>query len=271
MLYALSKAFWLVAQPGNLLTLLLVLGAVLLFTRWRPAGRVLVGLIALAMLVIAVFPVGNWLLAPLENRFPELKTMPAHVDGIIMLGGAENTRLTAERGQPSVNEQAERFFAFADLARRYPDAKLVFAGGGPVLEGGAFREADAAREVLQWMGMDTRGVIFERESRNTFENVVNAKALAHPGPGETWILITSAFHMPRAVGLFRGQGWPVIPYPVDYQSGIGPDDPVFNLDLPRNLGLMSLAIKEWIGMFANRWLGHSASYFPGPVPESAAS
>ena len=267
MVYYLSKAFWLLAQPGNLLTLLVVLGALLLFTRWRRLGRGIVVLVGLLLAIVAILPVGEWVLAPLENRFPQLTQMPAHVDGIIMLGGAASTLLTAERHQPVLNDQAERFLAFADLARRYPEAKLVFSGGGLSLDGGRFREADAAREVLQWMGMDTGRVIFERESRNTFENVADSKALVHPAPGETWILVTSAFHMPRSVGLFRAQGWPVIPDPVDYKTGTGQYGTAgFSIDLTGHLDLLSQAIKEWIGLLANRIMGHSESFFPGPEP-----
>ena len=267
MVYFLSKAFWLVVQPGNLLALLVVLGALLLFTRWRRLGRRIVVLAGLLLAIIAILPVGEWLLTPLENRFPPLIRMPDHVDGIIMLGGAESTLLTAERRQPILNDHAERFLAFADLARRYPEAKLVFTGGGLSLDDGRFREADAAREVLQWMGMDTGRVIFERESRNTFENVADSKALVHPAPDETWILVTSAFHMPRAVGLFRAQGWPVIPDPVDYQTGTGQYGAAgFGIDLAGHLDLLSLAVKEWIGLIANRVMGHSESLVPGPEP-----
>jgi Uncharacterized conserved protein len=198
--YYLSKAFWLLVQPGNLLALLVVLGA----CSSSPAGAGWDGGSSSSRVCCWRLPPscrwesGFW--TPLENRFPQLTQMPDHVDGIIMLGGAESTLLTAERRQPILNDHAERFLAFADLARRYPEAKLVFTGGGLSLDGGRFREADAAREVLQWMGMDTGRVIFERESRNTFENVADSKALVHPAPGETWILITSAFHMPRRSG-----------------------------------------------------------------------
>ena len=264
MVYFVSKAFWLVAQPGNFLALLAILGTLFLFTRWRRLGRGIILLLALLMTAIAVLPVGEWILRPLENRFPPLTELPAHVDGIIVLGGGVSTLLTAERHQPVVNDQAERFIAFADLARRYPDAKLVYTGGGLSLDDGRFREADAAREVLQWMGMDIGRVIFERQSRNTFENVADSKALVHPAPGETWILITSAFHMPRAVGLFRAQGWPVIPDPVDYQTGTGLHDTGFDIDFTGHLDLLSLGLKEWIGMRANGLMGHSESYFPGP-------
>jgi uncharacterized SAM-binding protein YcdF (DUF218 family) len=264
LLYLLGKAVWLLAQPGNLLVLVIALGALLLFTRWRGLGRLLVVLAALFALAIAVLPVGDWLLRPLEERFPPLSDLPPKVDGIIMLGGAVNTVITESRHQPTVNDHAERFMAFADLARRYPSAKLVFSGGGPELEKGDFREADAARLVLQWMGMDTSRVIFERESRNTFENVVDSKALAHPTAGETWLLVTSAYHMPRAVGLFRAQGWIVIPDPVDYQTAAGTAASDFDVDFQDNLDKASLGLKEWIGLIANRWLGRSQSLFPSP-------
>ena len=265
-MYYVSKAFWLVAQPGNFLIVVLLLGMLLLFGRWRGLGRFLIVLVALVSLAIAVLPVGRWLLGPLEDRFPQLIILPPKVDGIIVLGGAVSTVLTAERGQPQINEHGERFIAFADLARRYPNAKLVFSGGGPMLKGGTFREADASREALEWIGMDVSRVTFERESRNTFENVVNSKALVHPAPGEVWLLITSAYHMPRAVGIFRAQGWQVVAYPVDYLTGAGEDDPAYSADYLQNLGQLSLALKEWIGLAANEWLGHSDALFPAPQP-----
>jgi uncharacterized SAM-binding protein YcdF (DUF218 family) len=264
LLFLASKIFWRIAQPGNLLMLLLGLGFVLLFTRWNRLG---LGAIALSLLLvsgIAVFPVGRWLLAPLERRFPLLTDMPARVDGVILLGGVGAPRSAPGRPHRGGEDRNQDFMVFTDLARRYPAAKLVFAGGGPLSQDGAFREADAARQALNSMGLDTSRVTFERESRNTFENVVNARALVHPAPGETWILVTSAFHMPRSVGLFRGQGWEVVPYPVDFQTGAAPGDDSLTVDFARNLDQTSVALKEWIGMLANRWLGHSRSYFPAP-------
>ena len=246
MLYFVSKCFWLIVQPAHLWFLLMVLGTVLLFTRRRRFGVGLLTVDALLILIVAVFPVGTWLMAPLENRFPPLTQMPVHVDGVIMLGGDEDV-------------------AFADLARRYPKAKLVFAGGGPPLQKGVFHKADAVPNSSQWMGIDTSRIIFEPESRNTFEDVVKAKAIVHPMPGETWILVTAAFHMPRSVGVFQAQGWQVVPDPVGYRTGTAADDPVTNLDFAQNLTLLSVALKEWIGMLANCLLGHSESFFPGPA------
>jgi len=244
-LYIISKGFWLIAQPPHLLILLVCLGMALFFTHRRHFGLGLVALDALLILIVAVLPVGSWLIAPLEKRFPPLTLMPAHVDGVIMLGGDED-------------------IAFTDLAQRYPNAKLVFTGGSELVNG-AFLKPDAARTGSRWMGIDTRRITFVRESRNTFEDVVNAKAIVRPTPGEVWILVTPAFHMPRSVGLFRAQGWRVVPDPVDYRTGSRAGMTPSPLDFAWNLTLLSVALKEWIGMCTNWLLGHSESSFPGPM------
>ena len=245
MLYFISKGFWLIAQPPHLLILLVCLGMVLFFTRRRRFGLGLVALDALLILIVAVLPVGSWLIVPLEKRFPPLTLMPPHVDGVIMLGG---------------NQDA----AFTDLAQRYPNAKLVFTGGSE-LANGAFLKPDAARNGSRWMGIDTSRITFVRELRNTFEDALNAKAIVHPTPGEVWILVTSAFHMPRSVGLFRAQGWRVVPDPVDYRTGFLAGKTPPPLQFRWNLTLLSVALKEWFGMCTNWLLGHSESLFPGPT------
>ena len=263
MIYHISKTLWLVAQPGNLLKLLLAGGLLLLVARrWRLGlGLVLVSL-ALT-LTIAVLPIGTWLLAPLESRFPPLTRMPDHVDGVIMLGGTVGARFLPAPHQALAQTQSERLAAFVALARRYPQARLIFAGGGPPPENDVLAEADAVRELLKSMDIDMGRVVFERRSRNTFENVVYAKALAHPTPDEIWILVTSSSHMPRAVGLFRGQGWQVVADPVDYDIGTGS---AFHIDYERNLDQTTGALKEWLGMLANWWLGRSRCDFAGPLP-----
>jgi uncharacterized SAM-binding protein YcdF (DUF218 family) len=238
-----------VAQPAHLLPLLLMLAATLSLTGPRHLGLGLSALVALLILTIAVLPVGTWLLSPLEKRFSTPRQMPTHVDGVIMLGGTES-------------------IAFADMAKCYPEAKLVYAGGGPTDPAGLIQEATAAGRTPRWLGVDISRITFARESRNTFEDVVVAKAAVHPGPGETWILITGAFHMPRSVGLFRGQGWQVVPYPVDYGTGAGSGHFPFSFNFSQNFDQLSVALKEWIGMFANRLLGHSEDYFPAPLLRS---
>ena len=258
-----SKLFWLVAEPSNFFVLLLVLAALLLLTRGRRWGMRLVGLLAVLGVALMLLPFGAWLVIPLENRFPIPSPMPAHVDGIIVLGGAVSTVLTQRRDQPTVNEHAERFLALADLARRYPEAKLIYSGGSASPFMPEYREADAARAVIDQLGIDPKRMIYERQSRNTEENVRYSKALADPKPGETWLLVTSGWHMPRSVGIFRRQGWNVIPYPVDYLTD-GRLVKIKDPDFAEGLGLLHRGLKEWIGLVAYRWFDYSDSYFPGP-------
>jgi uncharacterized SAM-binding protein YcdF (DUF218 family) len=189
--------------------------------------------------------------------------MPNRVDGIIVLGGAVNPPLAANRGEPSVNDAAERILALADLGRRYPDAKLVFTGGSGSLWGGKYREGEVMRAALEQAGLDTGRVQFENESRNTWENAVFSRDLVAPKPGETWLLVTSAWHMPRSVGIFRRIGWPVTPYPVDYRSR---DDgkPYLLFELDANLMQAGFAVREWIGLAAYRLMDRTDSLFPAP-------
>lgn len=265
MFFTLSKVFWIVAEPGNALTLLLLIGAALSFAR-RPvlalSGRGLVLAVALAMLAVALTPLSLWVARPLENRFPT-PALPERVDGIIMLGGAVNPILSTDRHEASVNDAAERIFAFVDLARRYPQAKLVFSGGSGSLLRQDLKEDASLRQALEEVGFDPNRVMFENQSRNTWENAVNSKVLAVPRPGETWILVTSAMHMPRSVGIFRQVDWPVLPYPVDYRT-VSRGQGGLAIAFDGRLTLLTLAVREWIGLVVYRCTRQSADLFPAP-------
>ncbi|HYH18894.1 MAG TPA: YdcF family protein [Azospirillum sp.] len=261
-----SKVLFALALPGNLLTLLLLGGCALLFRSGegaRRAGRRLTVLAAIGFLAFTVLPMADWLARPLENRFPR-PTLPDHVDGIIMLGGAASPVLAAARGEPSVNGAAERVLAFADLGRRYPGARLVFTGGAGSLWEGQHREGTAMRAALEQAGLDTGRVLFETESRNTWENVQFSLRLVEPKAGETWLLVTSAWHMPRAVGIFRRAGWPVTAYPVDYRTR-GDGKPHLIFDLGEGLDSSTPMLKEWVGLVAYRLMGRTDALFPAPV------
>lgn len=271
MAFVLSKILWVVFNPGHLLLLAGLLGAAALFARrpaLRSAGRWIVVSVALALGLLAVLPAGIWL-APLENRFPRPDGLPARVDGVIALGGALDVKRSHRRGAPELTEAADRLAALLELARRYPRARLIFTGGnGSLLDDGT-READLVPDLLARIGLDSGRLILERGSRNTHENALLSKALANPRPGETWVLVTSAFHMPRAVGVFRRSGWPVIPYPVDHQ-GLGGPDWTSAPNLARGLAEVTLATKEWAGLIAYRLFGWSDSLFPGPRSPGAS-
>jgi len=262
MTFFLSKALWVLARPSNLLLLIACLGSVLSFTSRARVGRNLVAMVLGCFVLIAFLPVGSWLLFPLENRFA-IPEMPARVDGIILLSGAFQARNSAYRGQPQLNKHAGRFTKFLELARKYPDAKLVFSGGAVRSLHGGVTESDIGRWFFAAQGLDPQRILFEDKSRNTHENVINSKKLAQPREGENWLLVTSASHMPRAVGLFRRNGWKVIPFPAGYQSApfLGG---VSSPDFGRKLVRLDDAVREWTGLTAYYFLGRTSAIFPGP-------
>jgi uncharacterized SAM-binding protein YcdF (DUF218 family) len=216
-----------------------------------------------ALALIAFLPVGEAMLAPLENRFPAVKVLPADVTGIIVLGGAIETDLSAARGMPSLNEAAERMTSLVTLARHYPQARLAFTGGNGELIHAPITEAAVARELWTQMGVDQSRIVYESRSRTTYENAVLLKVLLKPQPDQLWLLVTSAWHMPRSVGLFRHAGWTVLPYPVGYKTAPSLMTEIRG-NLPDRLGMVDLATHEWVGLVAYWLLGRTSALFPGP-------
>ena len=213
-------------------------------------------------ILLSVLPVGNWLLYPLETRFP-VPGDPGKPDGIIVLSGAFHANNSAYRGAPVLNQYAGRFTSFMELARRHPQAKLVFSGGAVFPMHNNVTEADIARWFFLAQGLDLRRIQFEDKSRNTHENVVFSKQIAQPQPGEHWVLVTSAVHMPRAVGLFRKNGWNVTPYPAGYAT-MPFLESITNVDFGGRLERLDDAVKEWTGLIAYYLLGRTSELFPGP-------
>lgn len=256
-----SKLTWLVTAPDSLFLILVIAGWVLL---WRGAYRLtkwLLGFLAIVLTVIALLPVGEWFLYPLETRFPTDPQLPERVDGVIVLSGAESAVRSAIWNQVEMKDGAERVLAFLELARRYPNAKLVFTGGSGSMIHQEYKAADVAKKLFEKQGLNPSRVTFERNSRNTYENAVFSMAQVKPAPGEKWILITTASHMPRSVGIFCKAGWPVIPYPVDH--GTIPGNLLrINLDLSRHLRDLTMGVKEWVGLLAYYVTGKTTALFP---------
>ena len=263
MFFDLAKIGGAVAEPGNLLTVLLCAGAVFSWTRRRRLGRLLVTLAALGALVLATVPFGEGMIRALENRFPAVGELPADVAGIVALGGVVNPQVTEARGQLSLGGGVERLTELAALGQRYPGAKLIYSGGS----GDPFRqdlkEAEMVKPYLESIGLDPTRVILEAEARNTHENAQFTYRLARPKPGETWVLITSAVHMPRAVGSFRAAGWTIIPYPVDYNLLPG-NNFTLRFNLRGGLSSAGSGIHEWLGLLMYRFTGRTDALYPAP-------
>ena len=265
--FLLSKLFWWFANPASLLLLLTATGVYGLWRGRLTAARWLLSIALGVMVALTVLPLRQWVVGPLESRFAA-PTLPQSVTGIIILGGAIDPTLSRLRKQPVVNDAAERLVAGARLARLYPNARLVYSGGSAaVMGGGQDREADYAATLLSDLGVASGRSVFERDSRNTLENAIYTKRIIQPQPNETWLLVTSAMHMPRAVGLFRGQGWSVIPYPVDYTTSPwtgGRKDLLASGSMLDGLSALNWGSKEWIGLLAARLLGKTANLLPAP-------
>lgn len=262
MFFYVSKIAWVFAQPSNLLLVLLCAGTALLFTTRRRLARPLLAAAVAGYVVLGLSPLSTMLLAGLENRFVRTDlTQGPQVQGIIILGGAEDGRAGTDRELAGLNEAAERLTEGAALALRFPSAQVVFSGGNAHLTKDQPAEAVSASAVLQALGVARERLVLEEAARNTWENAVFTKALIDPKPGERWLLVTSAFHMPRAMGCFRKAGLAVEPWPVDYRTAKR-----WKLDLGDNyitgLRQTDFVVREYIGLVAYALTGKTDALLP---------
>jgi uncharacterized SAM-binding protein YcdF (DUF218 family) len=264
MLFELSKILWWFVQPSKLWLVFVTLGVLLLYSRRKNLGQGMLSSAVVVAFLTIFLPVHTWLAGPLEGRFPRLAEVPANVDGIVVLGGAVDELITAAFEQPALNDAAERMTEAVSLAQRYPTARLVFSGGSSLVNQNelslSLKEADVARRLFESLGIPEARLTLESASRNTWENAVNTKELVQPQEGETWLLVTSAQHMPRSIGIFRKVGWNVIPYPTDYRVIPGKRQP--NLDFAEKLQIIDGAVKEWVGLLSYYLMGRTSAVFP---------
>jgi len=262
-----SAIVWGLLQPVNLIGLLLAASILAGLLRWRKTA---LSASSAALLVLAL---GGWtslgalLMQPLEDRFVRPDPAPDRIDGIIVLGGGFEGAINLARGGHELNRGGDRFVETAILARRYPEARIVISGGsGSVMLAGE-GDADTAPRLLEALGVDRARLELENQSRDTYENSVMTRRLIEPKPGERWLLVTSAFHMPRSVALFRKAGFDVIPWPSDYRTtgqetfGLARDNVIDNL---HNL---TTALREWIGLSAYWLTGRTDTLLPEAAQE----
>lgn len=263
-MFVFSKLFWNAVQP---LSLVFLFGSVCLVLIWFRCLRLAAASLSLALIILVLTlytTLGSLLLQTLEARFPRPDTDPAEVSCMIVLGGAFETEVTTARGGIDLNQAADRFVETLRLAMRHPQAKILVSGGDGSLSGALEGDAAASVRLFEAFGIPRDRLITETTSRNTDENAQNSRdVLASNGLGQC-LLITSAFHMPRSVGLFRKAGIEVTPWPVDYRTA---GNISFALDFTQptlNSQQMSTAVREWVGLAAYRALGRIDEIYPGP-------
>ncbi len=239
---------------------------------------ILLGLVAFALVPLLAGVTGNSAMEGLATRIVIYAIAAVSLDLIIGygalvsfghamffgLGGYMVGDVDASRGGYELNSAADRIVETMRLARLYPQAKIVVSGGAGAFFAASARDADSTRTLLHDLGFSGDRYIFENRSRNTVENARYSMALAQPKPGETWLLVTSAYHMPRAVGCFRAAGFRVTAWPVDYKTRAH-EGLSFDLDAPDDaLSRLDVAVREWIGLAAYRLAGKTGALLPGP-------
>lgn len=264
MFFVLAKIFWAFAQPLSLAAILVFAALAGGFFGLRRVAMVAAALSFAVLFLSGWTTMGALLLKPLEERFKRPAAMPESVAGVILLGGSFEGGVNRVRGGYELNSSADRVVETAVLAERYPQARIVVTGGsGSLLLEGEGDAATAAR-LFPRLGFARERLILEREARDTFENAVLTRRLVDPKPGEVWLLVTSAFHMPRSMALFRKAGFDVTPWPADYRTA-GDEGFGFARDNPLDgLQMTSLAIREWAGLIAYYLTGRIDRLFPSP-------
>ncbi len=268
MAYALPNILWFLAQPSSLIWLMVIVGLALgTFARTSRLGRRLSGTGALLLVVAGLSPLPNWVILPLEQRFPALDAASLPADaftGIIVLGGAEDGRVSAGRGQLTLHEGGERIAMATVLARRLPNARIVFAGGAGAIVQQVEPGAGSIRDYWIGSGIDPARIVLEDRSLNTFENAMFSARILNPKSGERWLLVTSAYHVPRATALFRRAGFEVTAFPVDYRTRDKGDAIRFFDAIPKGLRRLDDASREWVSLVVHRLTGRIDSLLPGP-------
>jgi uncharacterized SAM-binding protein YcdF (DUF218 family) len=264
MFFIISKIAAFLTTPTHLAVALVVLAVALLWTRWRSAARPIATIGAVFLFALAFLPLSAIFVAPLENRFPLPRGDIASPAGIIVLGGATDEYIEDARGQVTLTDAGERLTTGAALARRFPQARLVFTGGSASLVGSNLTEANSARRFWTALGVPQERAIYEDRSRNTYENATFTRDLVQPKPGATWLLVTSAMHMPRSMGVFRKAGFTLVAYPTDYRTLGDSRDFLPSLDASRSMRNLDSAAHERIGLFGYWLTGKTDALFPAP-------
>jgi len=254
MFYHAAKIIWFLIQPSSLFAITLMLAATLWGT--RVGFRLLVGGL-LALIVFGLAPISDALLLPLENRFGRADLdRGTSITGVVVLGGVKQRPFKPPRELAGLIDTAERITEAIALARRFPEARIVFAGDTD--------ETSTIGRLFEALGIPKDRITLASRSRDTYENALIAKRLVNPGAHERWLLITSAWHMPRAMGCFRKVGFPVEPWPVDYRTS-GRIEAHLHDSIPKGLRQTDIAAKEYVGLAAYFLTGRTNALLPGPA------
>jgi uncharacterized SAM-binding protein YcdF (DUF218 family) len=262
--FLISKLVWILGQPLSLAFFFAALAFLAALLRWRGLG-VATSALSVAILFTALFTsTGAYLVQGLEDRFPKHAGDPVDLKCMIVLGGAFDTVVTTSRGGYDLDAAGDRFVEALRLAQKYPQARILVSGGDGSITGNYEGDAVISERMFKAFGLDSSRLVEDKDSRTTFENAINTKALLASNGMSNCLLITSGFHMPRSMGIFRKLDIDVVPWPVDYRSS-GKEYLRLDASQPSlNVALLSTAVREWIGLFGYYFAGRTSELYPGP-------
>jgi len=234
--------------PGCIILFLIVL---VFFVKWKI--KIFLGMLLIFFYAFSIQPVSDFLLKPLENAWPPLpedtdKTWPQAI--VVLGGGTVQGSPEAGEGHDTLSSDALKRAVYAFTLRNTFRVPLVFSGG-KVFDYDQETEAAAAERLFESLGLDSRRIVLETTSRNTWENArETAKLFSDEGHSlERAILVTSAYHVKRGVYCFERNGISVIPAPTDYKCERGRRYDILSF-LPSMIYLENtwLALHEYIGL-----------------------
>jgi uncharacterized SAM-binding protein YcdF (DUF218 family) len=252
-----AKFFLFLTQPLAWVALLLLVG--LLLAPRRPRWAMRAHTMALVFLLLLGWePLPDAALRHLEAQYPVARPDQdwSAYAGVIVLGGAlEPAYVWTVPGQSALNDAAERMTEVAPLVRQQPQLKVLFTGGEGELFATGLSEAERARLFFQGQGLPSAKLLLESASRTTYDNAVMSKQLPGVDATKPWLLLTSAYHMPRSMAAFQKAGWTVTAYPVDFRSGL--KTPWTRYSMDQGVKKWRLALHEMLGLLAYRLAGRA--------------
>ena len=262
MLFVLDKVFNVLARPADAALGILVVVLALMALRRRRLATMLLAALGVAGVSLYVLPIDDWALYPLEARFPKPLRVPARIKGIVILGGGEDRRVSTAWGEPTLYGDFGSLLEASRLAALHPEALIVFSGYGTDPQA-MVTEAAIARRILEAMGVAPARIVLEDRSRDTWQNLVYSKALVSPQPGESWILVGAAAHLPRSIAIARHLGWDLLADPTSYLS-VPPGSGLPQAEMVHKLDHLGTALHEWMGLLAYWLEGRTETLFPAP-------
>jgi uncharacterized SAM-binding protein YcdF (DUF218 family) len=264
LMFIFSKLVWILGQPLSLAFIFCALGLLASIFRWRITSVATMA-VSTAILFIALFTsMGAYLVQGLEDRFPHPQGDPSDLKCMIVLGGGFDTDVDTYRGGYNVGDAGDRFIEAMRLALKYPHSRILVSGGAGSISGDLLGDAVISQRMFSAFGIGKDRIIGDKESRTTFENTVNTKELLDSNDMSNCFLITSGFHMPRAVGIFRRFGIEVVPWVVDYRA-TGREHLRLDFTQPLvNAQHLSTAVREWVGMVGYYAVGRTSALYPAP-------